>query len=55
MFYFTIGNDSHFRYRGFFDDLDPPSIAQLVNFARLVEQLLTANKTKLVHFYTSPA
>jgi hypothetical protein len=51
---FTIDNDPHFRYRSFFDDFGPPSIAQLVNFARLVEQLLTANTTKLVHFDTSP-
>jgi cell division cycle 14 len=54
MHYFTIDGDPRFRYRAFFDDFGPPSIAQLIDFARLVKLLLDSTPNKLLHFYTSP-
>jgi cell division cycle 14 len=55
MQYFTVDGDPRFRYRGFFDDFGPPSISQLVNFVRLVQELMNANPKDVLHFYTSPA
>jgi cell division cycle 14 len=54
MKYFTIDGDPRFKYRGFFDDFGPPAIVQLIDFVRLVDQLMAAHPTHILHYYTSP-
>jgi cell division cycle 14 len=53
-FYFTIDNLEEFRYVPYYLDFGPPSIAQLVEFARYAEGLFQQNQNKVLHFYTSP-
>jgi hypothetical protein len=55
MLYFTIDDHKEFQYRGFFDDFGPPSLLQLVGFARMVGDLVDAHPDEIVHFYTSPS
>jgi cell division cycle 14 len=51
--YFTVEDQSHFQYRGFFNDFGPPSILQLYSFTKMIEEFLSKSNQTL-HFYVSP-
>ena len=51
--YFTVENEPHFQYRGFFDDFGPPSLLQLYSFTKMIEEFMSKSNMTL-HFYVSP-
>lgn len=53
MLYFSVENEPHFQYRGFFDDFGPPSLLQLYSFTKMIENFMTQSNMML-HFYVSP-
>lgn len=50
--YFTIDDVPEFQYHGFFEDFGPPSILQLYQFVKALDQMLESEKTQFI-FYTS--
>ena len=53
MVYFSVEDEPHFQYRGFFDDFGPPSILQLYSFTKMIEEFMSKSDQTL-HFYVSP-
>jgi len=52
LIYFSIENDPHFMYKGFYDDFGPPSILQLYSFSKMLDEFMQNNNT-ILHFYSS--
>ena len=53
-FYFSVDNLEEFHYVPFYLDFGPPSIAQLIEFARYCEGLIQKHPKEIIHFFTSP-